>query len=112
MQALQVPKVALLFLTQGKLPHEATWRAWFAAAEGWLPAAAVVQGSACSVPEGELWRLAAACGAVGTTGAGWVSPAATLSRQHLFSVYVHVPPQFPSGCCCGGCCSCCCMHAL
>ena len=29
-----MPKVALLFLTRGALPHEALWAAWFQQAKG------------------------------------------------------------------------------
>ena len=37
-QALGLPKVALLFLTKGPMPHEPAWRLWFASAAGLLPA--------------------------------------------------------------------------
>ena len=35
--ALQVDRVALLFLSRGALHHEATWDAWLAGAAGALP---------------------------------------------------------------------------
>lgn len=36
-QALGIPRVALLFLTKAKLPHEQTWRLWLEGAVGMLP---------------------------------------------------------------------------
>ncbi|GAB4817485.1 hypothetical protein N2152v2_004531 [Parachlorella kessleri] len=99
-QELHIPKVALLFLTPGPLPQEPVWRDWFAAAEGQLPAAAVTPSSLCSIAAAEdeeaVRRLRAACGAFNSPSPG--SPAShsgILQRQHLFSVYVHAPPDFP-----------------
>lgn len=36
-QALGSPKVALLFLTKGPMPHEGAWRLWLSSAAGLLP---------------------------------------------------------------------------
>jgi hypothetical protein len=164
LQALQVPKVALLFLTRGDLFHAATWHAWLAAAADLLPAEqlhaatcasafADTKGSAeggrvrqpghrtqqkkvaaapaaaptlaAAAPVAELepgpglgllgqrgaveqaprWllqpaALAAACG--WTVGGGAVPPTnsgsgSVIDRQHLFSVYVHAPPNVTGG---------------
>ncbi len=36
-QVVDIPKVALLFLTKGDLPHKALWTMWFQSAAGQLP---------------------------------------------------------------------------
>jgi hypothetical protein len=36
-------QVALLFLADGELPHEAAWRSWLQSAEGLLPTAQISQ---------------------------------------------------------------------
>ena len=80
------PKVALLFLTKGAMPHDAMWAAWLEGAAG-LVAADCAADAACAeagggTPGGAvLSRLQEEC-AAGTD---------PLSRQGLFSVYVHVP---------------------
>jgi hypothetical protein len=81
-----VPKIALLFLTQGPLPHEDTWAAWFNAAGALIPRAAAL--SVCR--EGPQGReaLQDLCGLLEDPR----TP--RLQRQALFSVYVHAPPQF------------------
>lgn len=81
--AAGVPKVALLFLTQGPLHHEALWQAWLASAGGLLPREA-----GCLAPSaaaGAAARCAAAAEAAAAAGD-------VLAAQHLFSVYVHAPP--------------------
>lgn len=54
LQALGIPRVALLFLTKGQLPHEPTWRLWLEAAAGLLPAQAL---PAAQVRPRARWRL-------------------------------------------------------
>lgn len=82
--ALNHPKVALMFLTRGALPHEALWARWLDAAAGLLPLPCVA---------------AAACG----RGGGWAEiekvkarcrASADRAAQRLFSLYVHAPPSF------------------
>jgi len=34
---LQLPKVAMMFLTQGPMPHEPLWEAWLAGISGLVP---------------------------------------------------------------------------
>lgn len=66
------PKVALLFLSRGPMPHEALWLAWLEEARGAVPAALAAE--QCSRgPAG-----AAACAAAG----------------ELYAVHVHAPPGF------------------
>lgn len=36
-EVLQVPKVAMLFLTQGPMPHEELWKRWLASIAGTIP---------------------------------------------------------------------------
>lgn len=64
--AAGVPKVALLFLTDGALPHARTWEAWLCGAAGVLPAEA--------------------------PGCGVAACAAPSPLQHLFTLYLHLPP--------------------
>jgi hypothetical protein len=130
-QALGVPRVALLFLTRGELPHHETWRLWFEAAAGMLPveqlraaACPATQAAAASTaPAAELewqehqpsWRpadsrpvqeswqeglteRADACGwnaSSGQTLQG--SSGGPIEQQHLFSVYIHGPPNITGG---------------
>lgn len=76
-----------MFLTLGTLPHEPTWRAWLAAAEGLLPTTVALRAGVCRA-EG---------------GAGAPLPPACLPlEQHgrrlggvLYIVYAHVPPGLP-----------------
>ena len=74
-------QVALLFLaTDGELPHEAAWRSWLRSAEGLLPAAQMEAGGL--PPQLGLCAKALAN-----------SHGNPLSRQWLFSAYVHRPPD-------------------
>lgn len=76
-----VPKVALLFLaTDGVVQHEVAWRAWFQGAEGLLP---ISQFEAGGLPP----RLSLCAKALAN------SRGVPLSRQWLFSAYVHRPPN-------------------
>lgn len=78
-----VPKVALLFLaTDGVVRHEAAWRAWFQGAEGLIPTAQFKAGGL--PPQLGLCEKALAN-----------SRGVPLSRQWLFSAYVHRPPNAP-----------------
>lgn len=78
-----VPKVALLFMaTDGIVRHEAAWRAWFQGAEGLLPIAPFEAGGL--PPQLGLCAKALAN-----------SRGVPLSRQWLFSAYVHRPPGVP-----------------
>lgn len=64
-QALQMPKVALLFLTRGDLFHHGVWERWFkAGAVGWWAAGrggqavqAAADGSACTSQEAVFGSL-------------------------------------------------------
>lgn len=81
-----IPKIALMFLTRGTLFHSATWREWIRSAEGLLPAEAL-----CA--QGKQESIAAACGDNSTK----VSLEDNfISRQYLFNVYIHAPPNVNS----------------
>ena len=82
--ATGVPKVALLLLTRGPMPHEGAWRLWFAAAAGEVPLAALRAGG-CSAKA--YADVAAACSANALA-------ADAIGNQHMFSVYVHTPLGF------------------
>lgn len=130
-QALGSPRVALLFLTRGDLPHHETWRLWFGAAAGMLPVEqlraatcpAQTAAAAAAPAAEEAWRgrqLAKQPGELGTEQWSWqeglVAKAAAcgwnassgqalqdggggpIQRQHLFSVYIHAPPNVTGGC--------------
>lgn len=79
-----MPKVALLLLTRGALPHAAAWALWFAAAAGEVPLSALRAGG-CSAHA--YADVAAACRAD-------ASALSAIGNQHMFSVYVHTPPGF------------------
>jgi hypothetical protein len=89
--AAGIPKVALLFLAKGAMPHDAMWAAWLEAAAGLVPADCATA-AACADPAA-LPRLLAECGSAAGAPAGTAAaaPADPLARQGLFSVYVHVP---------------------
>ncbi|KAK9863331.1 hypothetical protein WJX84_003503 [Apatococcus fuscideae] len=81
-QLLQIPKVAIMFLSRGALHHEQTWKDWFTYIHGHVPVH-LLQAANCSSELTE--QLQQVCG----SGQG----SDTISQQHLFSVYVHAPPS-------------------
>ncbi|KAK9822232.1 hypothetical protein WJX81_002852 [Elliptochloris bilobata] len=83
---LRVPKVALMFLTRGAMPHESLWKVWLGAADGVLPRAAAAA-AACGNREPSC--TAAARSALLQGGDG----ARLRLRQHLFSLYIHPGPD-------------------
>ncbi len=74
------PKVALMFLSRGALPHEPAWQAWFKGAAGLVPKIPETS-NGCQVPPRPVICSPA------------VSPDA-ISAQDLFSVYVHTAPAY------------------
>lgn len=84
---LQIPRVALLFLTTGHLHHETAWKLWFKSAGGVLPAQTVAT-SVCKA-EGASRRLVEAARVCKRNSTN------PIENQHLFSVYIHAPPIFP-----------------
>jgi hypothetical protein len=98
--ALHIPKVALMFLTTGNLHHEDVWRMWLRSAQGLLPAQ-TVERSICNADASlgvsrRLQRAAHACllHGNGTEVNEKTHPSNVIDAQHLFSVYVHAPPEF------------------
>lgn len=88
---LHIPKVALMFLTPGKLPHERLWREWLEGAAGLLPVLAVKRYAAGSLGlrADKLREIQAACMPAFMDRSRSVS-----ERQFLFTVYVHTHPAF------------------
>lgn len=93
---LGVKKVALLFQTGARMPHDALWRLWLESAAGLLPQQALpsLLDAACG-PVLEKWLLLlCACypkrvsGAVAAVQPPW---------QYLYSLYVHSPPWGTDG---------------
>jgi len=89
-----VPKVALLFLTKGNLPHDSTWRLWLKSAEGVVPVQALSHGM-CALDTGsehhaKVTEAAIACRKVNIKTIGDEE----YQNQHLFSIYIHAPPTF------------------
>lgn len=104
----------MMFLSKGRLPHEPIWRMWFAQAIGVLPkqqATAALCGADTNggaVPQTlqavGLQLMQQLCAVEGTSD--WPAPSTAaadkdsaslsnvISRQHLFSAYVHTPPSF------------------
>lgn len=92
---LHIPKVALMFLTPGRLTHERLWTSFFSSVTGALPAQLVHReaqgGWFGSLRHDRLRAMQRACGShAADTQRGWVD------RQFLFTVYVHHHPRFPS----------------
>lgn len=91
---LQIPKVALLFLAKGELFHEPSWRLWLKSVEGLVPSQ-VVSKSICNANRGLKSEMTWS-----TTRKACVARSreqyqdAEYRNQHLFSIYVHVPPSF------------------
>lgn len=89
-QALEMPKVAMMFLTKGDLFHHATWRLWFRSARDFLPRYWIHELKCGGDPE-RLERAKQACVSYKkTTESAYTSP---IRQQHLFNVYVHAPPD-------------------
>jgi len=78
-QDLGMRKVALLFLVMGNPHHSQTWRGWFQAAKGSLTIGSLIKRK-CKVPS--------AC-----TSHSDDIVETTLDDQHLYSVYMHAPPD-------------------
>ncbi|KAK9804844.1 hypothetical protein WJX72_008462 [[Myrmecia] bisecta] len=80
--ALQMPKVALMFLTPSDMPHEEFWGLWIRSAAGLVQVDCV----ALEVCENgrKLGELQKACLLNRRTGA--------VEQQHLFTLYVHTSP--------------------
>lgn len=93
-QAVDLPRVALLFLTKGDLFHHNTWRLWFQSAAGALPRSAV---HAATCGSGKETATRGATELCTLTGDGKDSAETVVDAQHLFSVYVHAPPDVPDG---------------
>uniref|UniRef100_A0A1D1ZP04 Uncharacterized protein n=1 Tax=Auxenochlorella protothecoides TaxID=3075 RepID=A0A1D1ZP04_AUXPR len=90
-QALAVPKVALLFLTQGAMHHAEAWALWFASAAGHIPLANLRQAGCDAWHRSILGPLGACDSSVGPKEAAELDPEDIIGAQHLFSVYLHVP---------------------
>uniref|UniRef100_A0A1D2A9A2 Uncharacterized protein n=1 Tax=Auxenochlorella protothecoides TaxID=3075 RepID=A0A1D2A9A2_AUXPR len=92
--ALELDRVALLFLTKGDLFHHQTWSAWFRSAQGMLPVSNVEEAVCNNFTTAEALR--SFCDMTGTDSEGQraLDPdEVVLDRQYLFSVYVHAPPN-------------------
>ena len=68
---MHAPRVALLFLVKGDMPHERLWERWFSSIDSTVYAGCVSQGSAAP----------AGCASRAGTSA--------IARQELYNVYVH-----------------------
>ena len=95
---LQMPKVALMFLTRGPMPHEELWNRWLASAAGLL-AVDCASSSLCSQTpmnsssnstaqrQPSMSALKQACTLKRTAQNGYL-------QQHMFSIYIHPPPDY------------------
>lgn len=73
---LRAPKVALLFLVRGDMPHEALWRRWFEDVDS---------------------AVFSSCAPRGSKKPGFCSQkerSNPIARQELFSVFIHSSPNF------------------
>ncbi|GAB4813316.1 hypothetical protein N2152v2_000362 [Parachlorella kessleri] len=96
------------------MPFELTCRKWLRSAEGLIPLAALAGSSICGDPShtsaGQgvsttsptLQQLSEACGLGkqhwGRGGEQGHPASGIVGRQHLFSLYAHVPPGYPGKC--------------
>ncbi len=89
---LHIPKVAMLFLTPGMLPHERLWREWLEGAVDLLPIPAVQAYArrGWSLDRARLTHIQAAC----LPRAPIDLDIPLVQRQHLFTLYVHTHPSF------------------
>ncbi|KAK9808849.1 hypothetical protein WJX72_005003 [[Myrmecia] bisecta] len=86
--ALRMPKVALMFLTRGDMPHERLWSDWFAGGAG-LVSLDAVRTLACARQRYlVLDRLQPACSRNASANA------TILDQQHMFTVYTHPARDF------------------
>ena len=94
---LQMPKVALMFLTRGPMPHEELWNRWLASAAG-LVAVDCASASVCP----HISTNASSSDATTPPSMQALKQQCTLKRtatnaylqQHMFSIYIHPPPDF------------------
>ncbi len=90
---LKIPKIALMFLTPGRLPHERVWRALIKGVTGAIPVPFVHEysrnGWFGSLRFLRLRALQHACGQQASN-----RELSIVDRQFLFSVYVHHHPRF------------------
>lgn len=90
---VHIPKVAIMFLTPGRLAHERLWRSFFSSVTGALPAQLVhdtAQGGWFgSLRRDRLRALQRACGAQAAD-----AQHSLVDRQFLFTLYVHHHPRF------------------
>lgn len=103
-RALGIPRVALLFLTVGDLPHDSAWQSWLAHVSGKLPAQGLVD--ECNLSQATLpdafsgARGLRSQSAAARTRADIAQCEALINdpdtpvlfRQLLFAVYAHAPP--------------------
>lgn len=86
---LKIPKVALLFLTRGDMPHEAAWAAWLSAARGLVPLDVLPPG-VCSLNK----TLQQPKGPVRDRKETRRLRRSIFVEQALFSIYLHPSPEF------------------
>ena len=78
---LSFPRIALLFLIKGPLYHSEMWESWLEGAAGVLPAEYLSRKICAGGGEDEI------------ASPSYVKDACDRSRQHLFSVYVHMSKE-------------------
>lgn len=84
---LGAPKVALMFLTAGTLPHAETWERWLDLAAGLLPTDCVAS-AAC---HHQKHHHSSSSSSSSSSLAAALEKSCHPDKQHLFSLYVHTP---------------------
>ena len=88
--ALRMPRVAMLFLTRGPMPHEALWTAWLAGARGHIQAECAAAAVCSAEDPGELRAPTAL----------FSSRRLLCPHQCMHNMAMHCPfPRAPQGSC-------------
>eukprot|EP00884_Botryococcus_braunii_P000016 jgi/Botrbrau1/10014/Bobra.0012s0101.1 len=88
---LRIPKVALLFLTRGEMPHERVWRAWLESAAGLLPMYCLASALCARGGYPLLDKVSPACRAPDLVEIQTATGPEVLAAQYLYNMYLHTP---------------------
>jgi len=98
-------KVALMFLSDGTMPHEHLWETWLDSAAGFLPKSALSVGNAFCLQQCRGGECVKRCGRQTACNPlckdalwrGYGGQRNGRREQHLFTLYTHPPPDHEYG---------------